>query len=149
MSTFQRILMATDLDEPSEAAAHTAASLARSLRAELAFVHIFAPPATIYSAYPDFTSLLPVEEVQTAAARALEAWLTRIEAPSQAKRLLHPGEPAQTILEVAESFSANLIVVGTHGRRGVSRALLGSTAEKLVRLSPVPVLTVREQPTPQ
>ncbi|WP_394844204.1 universal stress protein [Pendulispora brunnea] len=144
MSTFQRILMATDLDEASEAAAHRAISLARHLKAELAFVHVFAPPATIYSAYPDFTAVLPVEELKTAAQRALDAWLTRIEAPSQAKRLLHPGEPAPTILDAAEAYVADLIVVGTHGRRGVSRVLIGSTAEKLVRLSPVPVLTVRE-----
>lgn len=41
---------------------------------------------------------------------------------------------------------ADLVIVGTHGRRGVARALLGSVAEKVVRLSPVPVLTVRDEP---
>lgn len=53
------------------------------------------------------------------------------------------GHPAETIVRVAQERSADLIVMGTHGRTGLQRALLGSVAEKVVRLAPCPVLTVR------
>ena len=52
------------------------------------------------------------------------------------------GDPAQAILDTAKERGADLIVMGTHGRRGLSHVLLGSVAERIVRLSPVPVLTV-------
>ena len=54
------------------------------------------------------------------------------------------GSPAETIVRVARELAADLIVMGTHGRTGLRHALLGSVAEKVVRLAPCPVLTVRE-----
>jgi nucleotide-binding universal stress UspA family protein len=62
----------------------------------------------------------------------------------QAKAILRSGVPWREILSAVEDVAADLVVMGTHGRRGVSHALLGSVAEKIVRLSPVPVLTVRD-----
>jgi len=56
------------------------------------------------------------------------------------------GNPAPTIVEYAEQYDQDLIVMPTHGREGISRYLIGSVSEKVVRLSPVPVLTVRMQP---
>jgi nucleotide-binding universal stress UspA family protein len=53
------------------------------------------------------------------------------------------GQPAEAIVRTAEERGADLIVMGTHGRTGLSHALLGSVAEKVVRLAPCPVLTVR------
>ncbi|HZO16304.1 MAG TPA: universal stress protein [Polyangiaceae bacterium] len=57
--------------------------------------------------------------------------------------LVRTGDAREVILQTAEELKADLIVMGTHGRRGVSRALLGSVAEMIVRRSPTPVLTVR------
>jgi len=57
--------------------------------------------------------------------------------------LMRTGDARDVILATAEEVKADLIVMGTHGRRGISRALLGSVAETVVRTSPVPVLTVR------
>lgn len=57
--------------------------------------------------------------------------------------LLRTGDARDVILQAVEELKADLIVMGTHGRRGISRALLGSVAETVVRTSPVPVLTVR------
>ena len=54
------------------------------------------------------------------------------------------GHPAETIVHVAQERAADLIVMGTHGRTGLRHALLGSVAEKVVRLAPCPVLTVRQ-----
>jgi len=59
------------------------------------------------------------------------------------------GNPAPTIVEYAEQYGHDLIVMPTHGREGVSRYLIGSVTEKVVRLSPLPVLTVRMQPDEQ
>jgi len=56
---------------------------------------------------------------------------------------LRSGRPWEEILAAAREGNADLIVIGTHGRKGLPRALLGSVAEKVVRMSPVPVLTVR------
>lgn len=61
----------------------------------------------------------------------------------EAKSVLRRGRPWEEILAAAADVEADLIVIGTHGRRGLSRALLGSVAEKVVRVSPVPVMTVR------
>jgi len=58
--------------------------------------------------------------------------------------VLNSGIAWERILETAKMVEAGLIVMGTHGRRGVPRAFLGSVAERVVRLSPVPVLTIRE-----
>ena len=55
------------------------------------------------------------------------------------------GDPVKTILDYAESVDADVVVMGTHGRRGLDRVLLGSTTERVVRLSPIPVLTIRPE----
>jgi nucleotide-binding universal stress UspA family protein len=137
--------MATDLGEASEAAARVATSLARGQNASLSFLHVYVLPTTVYGAYPMLVSAVPSDEVQKAAEGALAEWMRRFEGPAAHKSLVRPGDPADTILEEIKSSNADLLVVGTHGRRGVSRVFLGSTAEKLVRLSPIPVLTIREQ----
>jgi nucleotide-binding universal stress UspA family protein len=56
---------------------------------------------------------------------------------------VQPGRVCDVVAEQAKAFEADLIVVGTHGRRGVSRLLVGSDAEQIVRMAPVPVLVVR------
>ena len=56
------------------------------------------------------------------------------------------GDPVETILDYADSVDADLVVMGTAGRRGLDRYLLGSTTERVVRLSSVPVLTLRSRP---
>ena len=61
--------------------------------------------------------------------------------------LLKVGEPWEEIIDAASRLDAGLIVMGTHGRRGLPRAILGSVAEKVVRLSAVPVLTIRDEDT--
>ena len=65
--------------------------------------------------------------------------------PLQATSAVVCGAPVPTIVKIAESKGADLIVMGTHGRRGVGHLLLGSVAERVVRLAPCPVLTVRDQ----
>ncbi len=65
--------------------------------------------------------------------------------PAVGQTLVRVGDARDVILQMADELKADLIVMGTHGRRGISRALLGSVAEMVVRTSQVPVLTVREK----
>ena len=61
----------------------------------------------------------------------------------EATPLLVVGTPVSRIIEIAEKRQANMIIVGSHGRTGLSRALIGSKAERLVRLSPIPVIVIK------
>ncbi len=69
----------------------------------------------------------------------------RAECPD-AKGVIKVGVPWEQILAVAAEVRADLIVMGTHGRRGIAHAIMGSVAERVVRLSAIPVLTVRSRP---
>jgi nucleotide-binding universal stress UspA family protein len=87
-------------------------------------------------------------DLQRAAEQALEDWARRFPMPGELKSIVRGGDTAHVILEEAKTHEADLLVVGTRGRRGLSHAVLGSTAEKLVRLSPIPVLVVHAQSVP-
>jgi nucleotide-binding universal stress UspA family protein len=102
---------------------------------------VYEIPSYVYSGAP-FTAADLVTPIREGADEALAAELARVRArvPS-ATSVLRQGYPVDQILSVLDSEHADLLVLGTHGRRGLPRALLGSVAEKLVRLAPVPVLT--------
>jgi nucleotide-binding universal stress UspA family protein len=105
--------------------------------------HAYEIPSLVYEG----TMVSPVDlltPVQEAAQKQFDAELgaLRIRVPD-AKGVLVMGVPWQEILKTVKDENIDLIVMGTHGRRGITRALIGSVAEKTVRMSPVPVLTVR------
>ncbi|OLC00879.1 MAG: hypothetical protein AUH30_01530 [Candidatus Rokubacteria bacterium 13_1_40CM_68_15] len=148
---FKKILVGTDFSEPSDAARRTAIELARRLGAELEIVHVEEPlPAYAFSegALPDLPRLQ--EEVRSWAEREVEQQAKEARAagvPVTTAVLL--GTPANAIVETARTDGADLIVVGTHGRTGFERILLGSVAERVVRNASCPVLTVRNTPGAQ
>jgi len=79
------------------------------------------------------------------ATASLEDWIAKARVEGLAARaVLRTGVPYQEIVGLARDERADLVVIGTHGRGGMSRALLGSVADRVVRLAPCPVLTVRE-----
>ena len=85
-----------------------------------------------------------ITRVEDAAVNHLEADLKRArQIEPSAQSMLKTGVPWAGIMDAIEETKPDLVVMGTHGRHGVERVMLGSVAEKLVRLSPVPVLTVR------
>jgi len=141
--TFKHIVVATDFSDCSARALDFGIELAAQFDAQLTLVHAWEIPSTGYSAalYSPGDLLTPIEQ---AAATQLNAALESLrERLPRAKSVLRAGVAWEEIVAAAADVHADLIVVGTHGRRGVSRALLGSVAERVVRLSPVPVLTVR------
>jgi len=138
---FQRILVPTDFGESSGRAAAIAADLAAKYGASLTLVHSYEMP--VYD-YPGV--IVPLElsdSIRDAAQAQLDRQLGEVRAlGATADGFLSFNVPAQAILAAIESTHADLVVMGTHGRKGINRALLGSVAERVVRTSPVPVLTV-------
>jgi nucleotide-binding universal stress UspA family protein len=143
MGPYRHILAPTDFSEPSRHALDVAADLALAFGAKLTLMHAFEVPGYAYAGI-NFGPVDLVTPMQDAAkdllAQALEA--TRAKVPG-ADAVLRLGLPWDQVLAVAEQVSADLIVMGTHGRSGIGRVLLGSVAERIVRHSPIPVLTIR------
>lgn len=140
MKVFRKVIVATDFGASSRCALDLAVDIAETYGAELVLVHAvepFTPP------YP--VALLPgLGTLEDAARAALADEAARVtEAIPNARHEVLSGAAATTVTDFAEREGADLLVVGTHGRRGPSRWLLGSVAEKIVRASRIPVLTVR------
>lgn len=140
------ILVPTDFGESSQQALALAVCLAKKFDSKVTLLHSFEVPSYVYAGLGATTAdyLVPIED---AARKALEDALRdlKVELPSSVA-LLKQGAPWQQILDASEETGADLVVMGTHGRKGLGRALIGSVAEKVVRLSSVPVLTMREPP---
>jgi nucleotide-binding universal stress UspA family protein len=143
MTEFKRILVPTDFDEGADGALDLAVDVAKKYGASITLLHAYEVPLYVYSGVP----AVPADywtPIRNAASRRLEAAVADLEKRSPgAKAMLSQGAPWEQILQAAEETKADLIVMGTHGRRGLTHAVLGSVAEKVVRLSPIPVLTVR------
>jgi nucleotide-binding universal stress UspA family protein len=140
MSTFKHILVAVDFEECSNRALELAIELVGISGASLTLLHVYYVPVDGYPDLPGLSGELQksVEEVaRKELDRTLATARTRIPG---AAATLRWGPPAVEILEAVKVTHPDLVVVGTHGRRGIPRTLLGSVAEKVVRLSPVPVL---------
>jgi nucleotide-binding universal stress UspA family protein len=141
---FKHLLVPIDFGAASDQALHVALDLARRFDARLTLVHVYEIPAYVYGGTTFATTDLlgPIEE---AAREQLATTLRQVQKDRPgASALLRRGNPAFEVLAVVDDLHPDLVVMGTHGRKGLSHALLGSVAEKVVRLSRAPVLTVRE-----
>lgn len=143
MKKIEKILVPVDFSDGSTVAARYALSLARSLGAELHFLHIYGVP--VISA-PDGGFMMPPEMVARVASDAQDGLKEFVESLPldgvEWKRVVADGAAHQEIVRRAGEGGYDIIVMGTHGRTGLKHFLIGSTAERVVRLSPVPVLTV-------
>jgi nucleotide-binding universal stress UspA family protein len=139
MDRFRHILAPTDLSEASQRGVDAAVTLALELDAWVTLVHVYEVPSYAYYVLGDGSTA----EARAHAQRELDEVLARVRARfPEAEGVLRQGIPWRGILDVAKERRANLIVLSTHGHRRVQHALIGSVAEKIVRLSPVPVVTV-------
>jgi universal stress protein A len=149
MTGFKRILVPTDFSEPAERALAVALMLASQFDSKLTILHANWLPALAYAGYAEGV-YWPTDDMEKAARKALDDTLARArERYPAAEGLLETAEPSRAILDTARDLGADLIVMGTHGRHGVSRVLLGSVTEKVVRLSPIPVMTIRGKGEPE
>jgi len=132
----RKLLLATDFSPASAKARDVALQLAKTFDAELTVLHVLEPPPYPYA-------VPPPESVRPAAVGALEQAAEGLRrAGARTQRVLREGSPSVEIVAAVEEHGVDLVVLGTHGHRGLNHLLLGSVAEKVVRLSPVPVLTV-------
>lgn len=137
----QRILVPTDFSAPSSQALEYAAMIAKPFKAELILLHV------IDSFSYSVTDTLNVIEHRRALETLARSLLGNLSQPLLAQHLavtthLSSGTPHHEILQKAQTSKVDLIVMGTHGRTGISHLLLGSVAEKVVRLSTCPVVTI-------
>jgi nucleotide-binding universal stress UspA family protein len=149
MGDFRHILVPVDFSSASEQALEVAIGMANRYGATLTLVHSCAVPVYGYPgmAGRGFDILSAIEQAAKSELDGLVAKVrTRV---STAQAMLRVGEPDQEILRAIEETRADLVVMGTHGRRGFRHAFLGSVAERTVRYAPVPVLTVRGKEAPQ
>ncbi len=138
MDRFRSILVPTDFSEASQRAVDVGVELAREFDASLTLLHVHELPSYAY-AIPDEVA----ERAEALARRELEQRLAQARARlPKADAIMRTGVPWQVILDVARERGADLLALSTRGRHGLQRVLIGSVAEKVVRLSPVPVLTM-------
>jgi len=138
---FRHILVPTDFSEPAAIALDTAVSLQSKYDARLTLLHVYEFPFYAYSGFdPTLDLVTPARVAAESLLREALAGLKK-RVPT-AGSIFALGTAWQEIMRVIEEQDVDLVVMGTHGRRGVDRALLGSVANKTVQLSPVPVLVV-------
>ncbi|HZP45431.1 MAG TPA: universal stress protein [Candidatus Binataceae bacterium] len=137
MPKFSRILCPVDFDANSSLALKAASELAAERKAALFILHVIAIP-------PGPEVALPFEKMETAARTRLKRLADqKIGRRADYEIEVMIGDPGAEILSAARQHRAELIVMATHGRKGLRRLMLGSVAERVVREAPCPVLTVK------
>lgn len=142
----KKILIPIDFSDYSKAALKYAVSFSKIFDAELILIYVVEP--VIYP--PDFSMgqvALPTVDLDlnTRAKEELDKLVkTEINSTLKARTIVRTGKPFIEIIEYAKEEDIDLIIISTHGHSGVEHILFGSTAEKVVRKSPCPVLTLRE-----
>ena len=137
---YETILVPTDGSDQADAAIDHAVSIARTHDATLHLLYVA-------DTNRDSVTTLGgevVDALEQEGERIIGNATERLDPAVDVVDAVDTGDPVETILDYAEVVDADLIVMGTHGRRGLDRYLLGSTTERVVRLSSIPVLTIRE-----
>ena len=146
MKQIRRILVATDFSKTSAKAVTGAIDLAKANRARLVILHAYVP----------FVPLVPEQYLEAGAWDSIDTesrrWAERQlamladrakKSGVRASSMMVTGDPSSQIVRVARSQRSDLIMVGTHGRRGFSRLFLGSVAERVIATAGCPVMTIR------
>jgi nucleotide-binding universal stress UspA family protein len=145
MKQFTTILFANDFSEGSDYAFEFALSLAKTYSAKLVIVHVINEPVDLRGFYVPHISFENLEkEIADSAEKMLDQFCNdNLKEIAQFEKFVLSGIPYEEIINKADECRADLIVMGTHGRKGMDHILFGSTAERVVRSARVPVMTVR------
>jgi universal stress protein A len=141
----RRILAPTDFSELSKQGLKSALELAQTFGAKLLLLHVVElPPYPVEGIVPSHLGATLLDDLERQASNELAQVLPEAQGSGvDVARRVVVGIPYRKIVEVAEEEKADLIVMTTHGRTGLSHLVMGSVAEKIVRTSPCPVLTIR------
>ncbi|BDV42338.1 universal stress protein [Geotalea uraniireducens] len=145
MKTFSTIVFPTDFSENSEYAFDYALTLAKQFSARLVVIHVINEPVDLRGFYVPHVSFEKLEEeIVSAAEKMMDKFCrTKIKDYTNYTSTIVSGIPYDEILKKATEENASLIVMGTHGRKGIDHFLFGSTAERVVRSATCPVMSVR------
>ena len=145
MKQLDKILFATDFSENSEHAFDYAFTMAKKFNARLIIIHVINEPVDLRGFYVPHISFDRLEkEIEEGAEKMLQKFCrTNIKDFSNYQTVIVAGIPYEEILKTADEEDVSLIVLGTHGRKGIDHFLFGSTAERVVRSAKCPVLTTR------
>lgn len=146
MEQVNRILCAVDFSDYSPSVAAYAQSLAKCMSAEVLVLYV-APSLNQYVGFHVPPSSIEnfVGEIVTGAETSMETFIKENFSDVPVKGRVATGYAAEEILEIAHEEGVDLIVIGTHGRKGIDRILFGSVAEKVVKSASCPVLTIRPE----
>ena len=143
MTEFGKILFPTDFSESAENASRYALSLAKKYGSKVYVIHVIEPFTYTTEFGLDFSAQL--KEMEASARRLLDDIVASIKKTNlDVESVLITGEPFVEIIKYARKEQVDLIVMATHGRSGIEHMLMGSVAEKVVRKSPCPVLTIKK-----
>jgi len=138
--SFRRVLIAVDSTPLAVHAAELGIELATTLGAEIAFVHAIEPGL---SQAPGVLPSDLIAEAEREGRRLIAGFRQLLPQSSSSLEFIQVGKPASEIVRTAKEWPADIIVIGSHGRHGIQRALLGSVAEAVMRHAPCPVLVIR------
>lgn len=142
---YHRILVSTDFSETAQAAVDYALSLPLAENAEILLVHTVEPLTyPMYQVLKTSGSVSYEDQVTKACRESLADIIKSIDSPARIHPVLLEGRPATEICKLAEQEAVDLIVIGSHGRSGIRRAVLGSVAEGIMRHCECPVLVVKQ-----
>jgi nucleotide-binding universal stress UspA family protein len=139
----ERILVPVDFSEPSGKALEHAIVLAKTFGAKIDLIHVYRVPVAVSGPYAEPLPTGYNEGIRKAARVELDKWLERVtSAGVTANAHLVEGAPSHEIVQAAGRLQADQIVIGTRGLTGIKHLMLGSVADRTVRLAPCPVTTV-------
>ncbi len=149
-SNTQKILVPVDFSIYSEAALLKACEFAKCLKQSLVILHVVHDPSQLPGYYSKIVQNENLVRIEDVAQEMLDDFIAKsisshpdLDCLKDAKSLLISGLPVTRIIEVAEKIEASMIVMGSQGRTGLKHVLLGSKAEQVVQLSPIPVTIVK------
>jgi universal stress protein A len=136
MPQFRKVLCPINFDENSLLALGTASEIVREQKSVLVLLHVVEIPGA-----PEVA--LPFAKLEAAARTQLQRFIAKVKMPVRTEIEVRMGDPGTEIISAARKRTADLIVMATHGRKGLRRLVLGSVAESVIRQAPCPVLTIR------
>lgn len=139
--TFRKIIVAVDSSEFAMAAARTGFQLARELNAQAALLFVIDKSKAMGNADADITPNEAMIVLKKEAEQTLDQ-LARMFGDKEILRFMPEGNPKDDIILMAETWGADLLVIGTHARTGLARLLVGSVSEYVIRHSTIPVMVV-------
>lgn len=151
MKNIQKILCPVDFSEPSHATLRSAVDLANHFSAEIILFHAISqidptptPSYTLTNTLMDQIPQIMHQMTQNAHRALKELADNTLGGQVSARQLVEIGDPATSIVNVADEEAVDLIIIATHGRSGIKGLFFGSVAEKVVRTAKCPVLTMRQ-----